>query len=51
MGKQAGTTRKIGSTGGTNTGGINQTNAPVSNGGMTTPTQQDNRTRIERSLK
>ena len=47
MGKQAGTTRKTGSTGGTNTGGINQTNAPVSNGSATTPTQQDNRTRIE----
>lgn len=31
MGKQAGTTRKIGSTGGTNTGVINQTNAPVGN--------------------
>ena len=47
MGKQAGTTRKTGSTGGTNTGGINQTNAPVSNGGMATTTQQDDRTRIE----
>ena len=51
MGKQAGATRKIGSTGGTNTSGINQINAPVSNGGMATPTQQDNRTRIESVAK
>ena len=51
MGKQAGTTRKTGSTGGTNTGVINQTNAPVSNQNMTTSTQQDNRTRIESVAK
>lgn len=51
MGKQAGASQKTGSTGGTNTSGINQTNAPVSNGGMTTTTQQDNRTRIESVAK
>ena len=51
MDKQAGTTRRTGNTGGTNTGGINQTNAPVSNQNMATSTQQDNRTRIESVAK